>query len=411
MQVIRNFVFRLYPSTEQKRRLLFRLESHRRLYNAALWEKRHHWRLTGEHLPYLAQQNRFLKWWKESHPECKVLGSQALQETVRRVDRAFKNFYVRLKKGLPAGPPRFKSPTRFKSFTFPGPAGWKYLGGRGKKHVLKITNLGLLKMRGRPRVPLLKGEPRCLTIKKKGDRWFAIVSVRLPLDLLKRKRISTGKVGIDPGSFHLVTLSNGEKIKALEPLKHNLRRLRSLQKALSRKVKDSKRYLKTKRVLGRLHEKIANQRKDFLHKLSADLVRRYDFIAIEGMDLQRIVRKGGGNKAGFNRRFYDAGIGMFTAMLVYKAEEAGGRCVVVTPDSENAYTRLCSRCGADIPKSLKQRMHRCKICGFELDRDVNAALNILSAVKDLGRGPAPRGGKDRLPDEARNHLHAQHGAW
>ncbi len=389
MLTTRNFVFRLYLTREQEDILLNWLEQHRKLYNAALWEKRHHWWLTGKHLSYFAQQNGFLKWWKETHPECKILGSQALQETVRRVDRAFKNFYVRLKKGLPAGLPRFKSKSRFKSFTFPGPAGWKYLGGRGKKHVLKVTNLGLLKMRGRPRVPLGMGQPRCLTVKKKGHRWLAIVSVRLPIKLLERKRISFGKVGVDPGSFHLVTLSNGEKIRTPEFLEQNLRRLKSLQRVLSRKVKGSNRYSKTMRLLARLHEKITNQRRDFLHKLSAELVTRYDFIALEKMDLQRIVKRGGGNKAGFNRRFYDAGIGTLTAMLVYKAEEAGGRCVVVTPDSENAFTRLCSRCGADVRKSLKQRMHRCKTCGLELDRDVNAALNILAAAESIGSGPGP----------------------
>lgn len=392
--VTRNITFRIYPSRKQEDTLLSWLELHRKLYNAALWEKRQHYRLTGEHLPYRSQQNHFLMWWKEAHPECKALGSHALQETVRRVDRAFKGFYARIEKGLPAGLPRFKGKNRLKSFTYPDPAGWKYLGGIGRTHRIRVTNLGILRARGMPRVAIEEGRPRCLTIRRRQGRWYATVTVRYQMEALERERRGYLEAGLDPGSHDLVTLSDGTRYEAPKSLEKNLTRLKSLQRDLSRKEKGSNRYRKARKRVARLHEKVANQRKDHLHKLSALLVVMYVYLAVEKMELAKLTRSINCNKAKLNRHILDAGIAMFVSMLAYKAEEAGGHCVEVRPDAENAFTRRCSGCGADVPKSLYQRWHRCKHCGLELDRDVNAALNVLEHAKRLEAGPASawRGG-------------------
>ena len=135
-----------------------------------------------------------------------------------------------------------------------------------------------------------------------------------------------------------------------------------------------------------MHEKISNQRKNFLHNFSSVLAGTFAFIAIENMALRQIVKNCGWRKATFNRHMLDAGIAMLVAMLAYKAEEAGGQVVRV---HANNTSRTCSKCGNEVPKSLNNRIHRCKHCGLIMDRDVNAALNILSlGLTRAGREPS-----------------------
>lgn len=383
---IRNIVFRLYPARRQATILDGWLDLHRELYNAALQERRDAYQKKGVSIRYNDQQNE-LPAVKEARPDLIPLGSHALQETVRRVDRAFKAFFRRLKQKETPGFPRFKGRNRFDSLTYPDPAGWKLLEQKDHKGKLKIANLGNIKMRGKPRVAIGMGEPRTLTIRRKNGKWYASVTVRYNLGILARSPANTDTVvGIDPGSYHIVALSTGEKIDSPRFMGKTINKLRHAQKDLSRKEKGSHSRVKTRRKVTCLHEKVSSQRKDFLHKLSAELVTLFAFIAIEQMQMLRIVKNGGWRKSSFNRNMLDAGIAMLATMLAYKAGEAGGQIEMI---KANNTSRICSGCGNIVPKALSNRVHRCKHCGLVMDRDINAAINILTlGLTQAGREPS-----------------------
>lgn len=392
----RNITFRLYPTPKQKSILEEWLGLHRELYNAALQERRDAYQKCGISLSYNDQQNQ-LPGVKEARPELTFLGSHALQETVRRVDRAFRAFFRRLRNGENPGFPRFKGKTRFHSFTYPDPAGWKILEQKNRKGKLRITNLGTIRMRGKPRVALANGEPRTLTIRRRNDKWYATVGVRYPKEKVSRNRAySNRSVGIDVGAHSLVATSDGDLLANPKPLSGALERLKKTQRELSRKKKFSRNWNKAKRKLARLHEKVRNRRLDTLHQLSSVLTFIYSFIAIENLSLRNMTRSARGTKekpgkrvkqrARLNRSMLDASIGLFFSMLEYKAEEAGIRLEKVPA---NGTSQRCSRCGECVPKDLSVRIHRCPKCGLVLDRDINAARNILFlGLAQAGREPS-----------------------
>lgn len=375
----RNIIFRLYPSPAQEAKLENWLCLHRELYNAALQERRDAYS-RGITLSYNQQQNE-LPAVKESRPELIPLGSHALQETVRRLDRAYQAFFRRLKAGEKPGFPRFKGKGRFASFTYPDPAGWKILG----KGRLRITNLGGIQMRGKPRVALACGQVRTLTIRRKSDRWYAAIAVRYPAAALQRNQAYPDRaVGLDAGCKALVATSDADLIDNPRHLRSAQAKLRHAQKELSRKKKGSNRRQKARHKVARLHELVANRRKDHLHQLSAAIVFLYSFIAVEGLALRSMTRSARGTlekpgrnvrqKAGLNRSLLDASIGLLYQMLAYKAVEAGGQLMDVIP---NGTSQNCFWCGKRVPKDLSVRTHQCPHCGFTADRDYNAALNIL----------------------------------
>lgn len=374
----RNIIFRIYPSKKQCSELYHWLDLHRELYNAVIQERRDAYQ-HGVSLSYNHQQNE-LPAVKEARPDLISLGSHALQETVRRVDRAYQGFFRRIKAGDKPGFPRFKSRDRFDSFTYPDPAGWKVLEKR-----VRISNLGSIAMRGKPRVALAHGEPRTLTIRHKNGKWYAVVGVRYPMSVLARNCVSrTRVVGIDMGCSSLAVTSDGYMIENPRHLLRAKVKLQAVQKNLSRKKKGSNRRKKAKRAVARTHEQVRNRRKDFLHQLSAAIVFLYPLIAVEKLTLKNMTRSARGTsenpgknvkqKAGLNRSMLDVGIGLFFQMLAYKAAEAGGRYMEVNPYGT---TQKCFQCGAKIQKDLSIRTHNCPHCGFCVDRDYNAALNIL----------------------------------
>jgi putative transposase len=377
---IRNIEFRLYPAKSQEVTLVGWLRLHCELYNAAIQERRDAYRKCGISITYNHQQND-LPMIKEYRPELIPLGSHALQETVRRVDRAFRAFFRRVKAGNIPGYPRFKSKDRFDSFCYPDPAGWKI-----KQNKLRVSNLGEIPMRGKPRIPLAAGTPRTLTIKRQDGKWFAICAVEYPAAALRRNQIYTGRtMGMDVGCSSLAVTSDGDFIDNPKTLKHARQKLTVAQKNLSRKTRGSKRRAKARCKVSALHGKVARKRKDFLHQLAAAVVSLYSFVAVEKLLLSNMTRSARGTaekpgrnvkqKAGLNRSLLDASIGMLFSLIAYKAEEAGAQFVKVAP---NHTSQNCFWCGQNVPKELSVRMHVCPSCGFVQDRDYNAALNILA---------------------------------
>ncbi|RIH86765.1 putative transposase [Calidithermus roseus] len=264
---VRQVRYKLYPNQAQLETLERWNRLHCELYNACIEQRRRAW-AKGKSLGYYDQQNELPRL-KAEMPEYIPLGSHALQETVRRVDRTFQAFYRRVKRGEKPGFPRYKSRRSFVGFGYPDKAGWKFERGPNGKHgVLHLSNLGAIKARGKPRQ---WGEPRQVVLTRTAHGWYATITVRC-------QPIRVGgndPIGIDLGVEAVATLSDGTRVENLRFLKRASNRLKSLQRKLSRRKRFGSNWKRTKREIARLHQKVANQRNDFQHKLTSEWASRY----------------------------------------------------------------------------------------------------------------------------------------
>ncbi len=262
------------------------------------------------------------------------------------------------KSGPKAGFPRFKSFDRMKSLYYP-----QFGFFLGKK--LKVTPFGEISIKKHREI---KGFVRTLTLKREASgKWFAIFCVQKEKHFPKENRGE--KVGIDLGLTNFAALSNGIIIRNPKHFKKHEERLASRQKRFSRCKKGNRNREKAKLKIAVEYERISNCRSDFLHKLSNGLVNSYSLIALEALRSKEMAEHR------FGKSIHDAGWNMFANMLVYKAEGAG--CEVMFVDPRNT-TKGCSCCGAVVEKKLSDRTHACPFCGLTMDRDINAARNILN---------------------------------
>jgi len=235
---------------------------------------------------------------------------------------------------------------------------------------IRIPNLGWVRMKEPLR---FDGKIMSATISKRGGKWF--VSVAVEIDDTIKKVVRTGKiVGIDLGITDLLVLSDGTKIKAPKPLKANLKKLRTLNKALSRKKKGSKNREKAKTKLSRLHYKIRCIRQDSLHKITSDLVKAFDVMAIEDLNVKGMVK----NRR-LSRAISDLGFFEFKRQLIYKANEQGK--TVKSVGRFYPSSKTCTNCNHILGKdelTLKMRDWICPSCQTKHDRDLNASINILN---------------------------------
>lgn len=235
---------------------------------------------------------------------------------------------------------------------------------------IKIPNLGWVRLR-----ETLRYQGKILSAKvfKQGEQWFVSIAVELEDIILPTKK--TGKaVGIDLGITDLAVLSDGTKIQAPKPLKAQLKKLKRLSKQLSKKQKGSRNRDKAKTKLSRLHAKISNIRKDFSHKLTSELVKIYDVIAIENLNVKGMVK----NRK-LSRAISDLGFYEFKRQLIYKANQWGKTVKEVNRFYPSSKT--CSNCGFVMDKAdltLSVRHWQCPSCDTTHDRDVNASINILA---------------------------------
>jgi len=354
----RCYKFRLYPSNGQKEKLQKTLDACRHLYNSALAERKEAWEKSKERVSYRMQQNN-LPQLKQENEELQNVHSQVLQDALRRLDKAFKHFFRRVKNKEKPGHPRFKGMDRYGSFTY-SQFGFKVKEGR-----LFLSKIGLLSIklhRG------IEGSVKTCTMKREANRWFAVFAVEKEEAIATRGSIANA-IGIDAGLESLITLSTGEAIEPPEFYRKGEERLALEHRRLAKKKKASKNRARQKLKLQITYMKIADQRRDFLHKLSRKLVNEYDFIAYENLNVRNMVRN-----HYLAKSIHDAAWSMLLGMIGYKAEEAGSRIAKVGPE----YTsQECSGCGVLVKKSLSVRTHNCMSCGLVLNRDHNAALNIL----------------------------------
>lgn len=236
------------------------------------------------------------------------------------------------------------------------------------KFFIQIPRLGLVKMKEGLR---FQGKIMSATISTRGERWFVSINVEL-LEELQPLPKTKQSIGLDLGITNLATLSDGTKIQAPKPLKTQLKKLRRLNKSLSRKQKGSKNRAKAKAKLSRLYYRISNIRKDFLHKLTTELVRKFDVICLEDLNVKGMMK----NRR-LSRAIQDLGFYELKRQLIYKANQFGK--TVKSVERFFPSSKTCSCCGFKLEKlSLSVRKWTCEKCGVEQDRDINASINILN---------------------------------
>jgi putative transposase len=396
----RKVTFKLYPNTRAGERLTGWVRLHCELYNAALQERIEAYRKAGKSIGYYEQQNA-LPEIKAARPEFVELGSHALQQTLRRLDLAFQAFFRRVKAGQRAGFPRFRSSTRFSGFSYPDPAGWKLLRHGQRGGTLRLGSgkeAVTLRLRGQHRFGT-GATPNDLTIIHKNGEWFASVTLRVPAAACARTRTENQHRGIDFGLTDWATFDNGEIICNPRWLRNELPRLAELQRQRAKKKKGSVRYQRLSRQAAKLHERIGNLRREFLHQETTRLVRTCAVIATEELRTKNLSRSASGtpekagrkvrHKAGLNREFLSAGFGMAHQMLFYKAEEAGSR-LHLSKTRQLKPSQRCAGCWKIVPKTLAERVHQCPHCGHTMPRDQNSALVVLIDAHTPGTGVAAR---------------------
>ena len=357
--VILTYQFRLLPSKAQHRALESILEWQRLLYNAAL-EERIGAHRRGVDLSYM-DQTKGLTELRRTDAEAGAMPVHLQRGTLKRLDNAFKAFFRRLteRKGK-SGFPRFRGKGRWRSFGFSEGLGFSFDG----RSVRFKGMPGALKVHLHRPLPT-DGQVRSCTIRRDSKGWKIGFAIRLADSPLRR---SQRYVGVDLGIATFAALSDGGFIPSLRAARRAQRRLRVAHRAFTRKLPASRNRAKAKVELGRCHAAVARSRSDYLHQASARLLRDYDVIAIESLNVRSLAR------SALAGDVHDASWARFISFLAYKAVKAGARLVEVDPRDSS---QDCSGCGTKVPKTLRERWHNCPCCGCSVDRDLNAARNIL----------------------------------
>ena len=375
---------KLLPTVEDVFKFEHILYGCRRLYNYMLEKRINHYSWYKESFSKSEQENMlpFLKR-TEEFSFLKDIPAHPLQDAIKRLDEAYKKFFRK-----EAGFPRFKSKDKYTSFTYKQTYEKMFID----KNTIYLPKIGNIKY-----CCHIEFEPKnvkTINIKKlKNGLWMMNITIdtatkeeKAEIKQLKKakkydefifnknvdylSKLKTPKiVAIDLGLIHYIATSEGETEEAPKFLRHSEKKLRMVQKAYSRKVKGSKNQRKAKSKLTKLHYKIACQRKDFLHKLSFRVVKQNDLIIVEDLSIKNMVEN---HKLA--KSISDAGWGMFKRYLKYKAEKYNKVYEEVNPKG----TSQTCICGAIVSKTLKERVHKCPVCGVVEDRDIMSAKVIKS---------------------------------
>ena len=380
--------FRLFPTKSQETLLEQNLGLCREVYNSFLLWRIARWETEHKSVGYHEQANA-LPAWKKAHPELTQVFSQVLQNVAVRVDLAFKAFFARVKRGDTPGFPRFKRDS-YDSITYPQD------GFKVHEQSVYVSKIGMVKaiLHRTVEGKMLCAKPRKMeqtiktcTVRRQNDKWFVCFVIAYEDKPLSE---STENIGIDVGIKTFAALSNGEFIANPKFLRTDEMALAKAQRKVEKHKKGSPAQRKARKVVRRIHERIRNRRHNFLHQESRKIVNTYGLIAVEKLHIKNMSKSpapkpdpenagqflpnGHAAKAGLNKRILDAGWGLFRTILMNKAASAGRKVAEVNP----AWTSQdCSGCGTRVKKKLRERVHFCPHCGLSLDRDTNAALNIL----------------------------------
>jgi putative transposase len=330
-------------------------------------------------------QQADLKQTKVLFPEYKNIWAESQQVNLQRLNKAWERWLFPDKSGKRGGRPKFKKVGELRSFVYPR-VNDKRAGAHLKNGVLKLSKIGEMPVvMHRPIPDNASGSGvgasgftlKTCTIVHKADGWYCCISMQdetvpelLPLDEVKTT------VGVDVGLKEFLVTSEGETV----PIKQHYRKAQShlarQQRFLERKQKGSKGFATQQNKIARIHQKIGRQRKDFHYNTAHKLVKNYDLIAVEDLNIKGLAR------TRWSKSILDAAWGQFITILESVAVKCGVRVVKVNP---HGTSQECSGCGAKVPKTLSVRLHECHKCGLQMDRDENAALNIWQrALNEVG---------------------------
>ena len=365
------FKYRLKPTKAQRAQLEHTFELCRWVYNSTLAARKNAYEQRSETTGYF-QTKRMLPAWKVERPELKQVHSQVLQDVVMRVDLAFQAFFRRVKLGEEPGYPRFKGYGRYDSITYPQYGNGAVLNER----VLRLSKVGDVKVvLHRP----VKGEIKTVTVQRSVGKWYVCFSCKVEPEPLP---VSSEMVGVDLGLKTFAVLSNGEQIKRQRWMKKDAADVARLQRKKEKLPKGSPERHKAVKALLHAYQRSNNRRNNFAHQESRKLVNRFGLLVFEKLDIADM--QANGNRV-VNRGIADVAWGRFVQYSAYKAAYAGRGVIRVEP---RGTTQMCSGCGEIVPKDLSVRVHDCPHCGLRIDRDLNAALNILArGMASVGSEP------------------------
>jgi len=397
--MIQTYCYRIKPNAEQIALMSHTLELLRRHWNYALGQRLdalHRTRCqidrcsivsepigaTPERVNYYTQQAD-LKQTKKLFPEYKNIWAESQQINLQRLNNAWERWLKPDASGKRGGRPRFKKPGELRSFVYPRVNSPK-AGAHLKNGALKLSKIG--------EMPVVLHRPipdgfilKTCTIVCKADGWYCCVSMSddsvpqlLPMDEVKTA------VGIDVGLKEFLTTSNGATVPVQQLYRRTQSHLARQQRQLARQQKGSNRQLKQQNRVARIHQRIQRQRQDFHYKTAHKLVKEFDLIAVEDLNIKGLAR------TRLSKSILDAAWGKFLTILSAVAVKRGVRVVKVSP---HGTSQNCSGCGVKVPKTLSVRLHECPKCGLSIDRDENAAINILNrAISEVGLILPARGG-------------------
>jgi putative transposase len=365
--MLRAYKYRIYPNAEQQEVLAKTFGCVRLIYNSGLETKNTAYRMRGVSLSCFDLIKQ-MKEAKDDMPFLSEVPSQALQMALRNLDNAFTNFF---RHG--AAFPRFKAKHRKQSFQLPQGVKCDFVDN--KIFIPKCKWVDCIFSRR------FEGKIKTTTVSRTPTgKYFVSILVDLPIRPAKPKPVDRSTaVGLDLGIKNFLITSEGEVFENQKYLTRNLKRLRVEQRSLARKQKDSANRDKQRLVVAKLHEKIANQRKDFLQKVSTELVQQYDTICMEDLHVKGMIKN---HKLA--RSIGEQGWSMFKNFMQYKCETYGKHFIQIGRFEPSS--KMCSVCGTTNHNlSLKDREWTCHSCSTIHDRDINAAINI----RDFGCRAAP----------------------
>jgi putative transposase len=369
--MIKSFKYRIFPTRKQKTLLNQQLEDCRWLYNHWLGERKRVYEETGKGIGMYDQQAE-LPFLKVERPSLVNVHSQVLQNVAVRIELAMKAFFRRVKAGEKPGYPRFKGFGRYDSLTFPqAPSGCKLNGPD-----LVISKIGHVKIKlHRP----IKGKVKTVTLTCSATgKWYVCLSCEgIEPNVLAE---NFNQVGIDVGLKTFATLSDGQEIENPRFFRVEEKALAKAQRKLSKTEKGTPKRKTRRKIVARVYERIGWRRTNFSHQYSRKVINQFGLIAVEDLNVNRMV-----HNHCLAKSISDAAWSSFFSMLSCKAEEAGRTFIKVNP----AYTsQTCSRCGHRQKMPLSERVFNCPCCMVQLDRDLNASLNILAlGLQGLGVSP------------------------
>lgn len=378
-------IYKIRPSTEQVAKIETWLEMLRRHFNYALSQRFDGLRKTRcqidrcslvsepireipENFPGYNFQGGELKTTKELFPAYKEIHAEVQQQNLKCLDKTWDRWIKPDKSGYRAGRPKFKKKGEMRSFTFPRINCPKAGVNQIEQGILTLSKIGSMPVIMHR--PLPDGfELKTATLVKKADGWYIAISLEddsvptpKPLEEIK------SAVGIDLGLKSFLVTSNGESVAVQQPYRKTQKHLARQQKKLARKQSGSVNYQKQKQKISLIHQRIGRKREIFHYNVAHQLTQKYDLIAVEELKIKGLAR------TRLAKSIYDVAWGKFLTILEAVALRSGIHFVKVNPHNT---TVDCSSCQTKVPKTLSVRLHQCPKCGLEIDRDENAAINIL----------------------------------